>query len=321
MPALRSGARCKSTDRASSLAERRSDEGVGPAPVPRRRCRPFCFVVQALPVSVVTSRIPISTAWCKSWPALERARPRLRQRPRSNQLAIPEPAGPPAGDGVYLSLAAAADLLGVTLAELDECIRLGKLETVRMGDQVLVRRASLDHYLAPIQLAGGRTSTDGGCAAIRALSRSPAALSAGGGSSAQAQASDYQGPDWNLDSFVKTAIASSVLAATVVRLAFEPGRASLHRDGWLQPLHGAFDAGKGRFRGPRFGQPRCPRSRDHRPEAAFLTGVQAARRYAYQDGRLILTEGAGTGSQRWSSPHPSRCLTLMGSFRCAQRDS
>ena len=70
---------------------------------------------------------------------------------------IPEPAGPPAGDGVYQSLAAAADLLGVTLAELRQCIRLGKLETVRMGDQVLVRRASLDHYLAPIQLAGGRT--------------------------------------------------------------------------------------------------------------------------------------------------------------------
>lgn len=77
----------------------------------------------------------------KGWPALERVRQRLRQRPRSNQLAIiPEPAGPPAGDGVYLSLAAAADLLGVTLAELRQCIRLGKLETVRMGDQVLVRR-------------------------------------------------------------------------------------------------------------------------------------------------------------------------------------
>lgn len=69
----------------------------------------------------------------------------------------PEPTGPPAGDNLYLNLAAAAELLGVTLTELRRRIRLAELESVKVGTQTLVRRASLDRYLAPIQLAGGRT--------------------------------------------------------------------------------------------------------------------------------------------------------------------
>lgn len=69
----------------------------------------------------------------------------------------PEPTGPPAGDNLYLNLAAAADLLGVTLAELRRRIRQGELAAVNVGTQTLVRRAGLDRYLAPIQLAGGRT--------------------------------------------------------------------------------------------------------------------------------------------------------------------
>lgn len=52
----------------------------------------------------------------------------------------PEPASPPADASLYLSLPAAADLPGVTLAEL---------EIVRVGTQMLVRRASLGRCLAP----------------------------------------------------------------------------------------------------------------------------------------------------------------------------
>lgn len=68
-----------------------------------------------------------------------------------------EPIVPPADDSVYLSLAAAADLLGITLAELRRRIRLGELEAAQVGRQTLVRCASLDRCLTPIRLAGGRT--------------------------------------------------------------------------------------------------------------------------------------------------------------------
>ena len=259
MPALCSGARCKSPDRAPSLAERRSEEGVGPAPVRGGDAGPSASLSRHCPSASSHLRFRSVQRGAKGWPALERVRQRLRQRPRSNQLAIiPEPAGPPAGDGVYLSLAAAADLLGVTLAELRQCIRLGKLETVRMGDQVLVRRGE------PGPLSGadpaGRRAHVRPTAVARQLdpARSPVALSAGGGSSAQAQASNYQGPDWNLDSFVNGDVASSALAATVITLAFEPGRASLTGTAGCNRYMAQVDAGEGRFTARRLGQPRCP---------------------------------------------------------------
>ncbi len=57
----------------------------------------------------------------------------------------------------YLSLAAAAELVGVSRAELRRRIRRGELVSVDLAGQTLVRRLDLERYLAPIQLAGGRT--------------------------------------------------------------------------------------------------------------------------------------------------------------------
>ncbi len=69
----------------------------------------------------------------------------------------PESAGSSTGDNIYLGLLAAAELLGVTPAELRRRIRRGELASVDLAGQTLVRRLDLERYLAPIQLAGGRT--------------------------------------------------------------------------------------------------------------------------------------------------------------------
>lgn len=86
-----------------------------------------------------------------------------------------------------------------------------------------------------------------------------------------------------------------MLAATVITLAFEPGRASLTGTAGCNRYMAQVDAGEGRFTASALGTTKmscAPEIMDQ--EAAFLiTAVQAARRYAYQEDRLILADADG----------------------------
>jgi excisionase family DNA binding protein len=74
----------------------------------------------------------------------------------SNCADAEDAPGPNADTADYLTRQAAANLLGTTLSDLRQRIRLGEIATIKMGDVVLVKRASLERFLAPIQLAGER---------------------------------------------------------------------------------------------------------------------------------------------------------------------
>ena len=94
-----------------------------------------------------------------------------------------------------------------------------------------------------------------------------------------------------------------MLAATVITLAFEPGRANLTGTAGCNRYMAQVDAGEGRFTASALGTTKmscAPEIMDQ--EAAFLTGVQAARRYAYQDGRLILPDADGQPALVFAAP-------------------
>ena len=94
-----------------------------------------------------------------------------------------------------------------------------------------------------------------------------------------------------------------MLAATVIALAFEPGTASLTGTAGCNRYMAQVDAGEGRFTASTLGTTKmscAPEIMDQ--EAAFLTAVQAARRYAYQDGRLILSDSDGQPALVFAAP-------------------
>ncbi len=114
---------------------------------------------------------------------------------------------------------------------------------------------------------------------------------------ARAQASNYQGPEWNLDSLINGDVASSLLADTTITLTYEPGNTGISGTAGCNRYMAQVDAGvgsEGRFEASAIGTTKMACAPEiMEQETAFLAALQAARSYALQDSRLILSDKAG----------------------------
>ena len=175
-----------------------------------------------------------------------------------------------------------------------------------MGDQVLVRHASLDRYLAPIPAwpAGARFSTDGGSRQLRPCPRSPSGALGWGQFQRPGASQQLPGDPTGTWTALSTAMSrrrcrplpSSHWLLNRARRA-SPGRLAATAT-WRRstPARVSFTAST-------LGTTKmscAPEIMDQ--EAAFLTAVQAARRYAYQDGRLILSDADGQPALVFAAP-------------------
>lgn len=147
-----------------------------------------------------------------------------------------------------------------------------------------------DAYLAALEAAQSFT-LENGLLSIRTQDGSSTLVFA------RAQASNYQGPEWSLDSFVNGEIASSVLADTAITLTYEPGSTGISGTAGCNRYMAQVDAGEGsegRFEASAIGTTKMACAPEiMEQEAAFLAALRAARSYTYRDNRLILSDEAG----------------------------